>query len=354
MKTLAHALAFIYLIQMLSAYRCAADEKTEVHLRLSGSEETVFAELQEMIADSRNHSVQSLTITHTQLTDRVGSLVARFPSLQTLKIGGGAGSLETFVDVGFYRHLSQLRTLRSLRLIECVDRPYGDSVVTSIAFVENLSALEHLELDLSVTEQDLSRIVHLPNLESIVFERKPTGSSEERWYKLVHKSSLQKLVIGDFPEDLSIHNVFANPSDISIKELSVLRIHRSRIWSGKDVEVLAAIKGLASLQIGTINARDITLLTPLKHLTDLDVRTKGNVNRIQVVRSSQRLRKLTVVCDLFDAHSDLANHPSLSEVTIGERSKMAGTDESMGKQEKGKRVVNRKPTGAEETNEAID
>ncbi|MEZ6056970.1 MAG: hypothetical protein R3C01_09725 [Planctomycetaceae bacterium] len=319
MRSRGYILAMFLLTPVLQSCQCNANDDPAVHLYLSDTEEKLYAKLQETVASSEARFVQSIMFDHIQLTDRVASMLPKLSGLQVLEIGGGGGSAETFVEKGAYQHLAECSSLRSLKLIEYVEQPYLDGVETPITFVEKMSALDNLELDLPVNEEGMASIARISKLKSILFRKESTDTSGQAWYNLVHKESSQELVMDGFQEDLSIKNVFKDPSNISIKQLSLLDTYQRRKWSSEDVDAIAAIKCLESLQVGTIEASDIALLSPLKCLKELDVRAKGSVSQLGVVRSSQSLQKLTLVCDSFDAHKDLVGHPSLSEVEINGR-----------------------------------
>ena len=317
---LALSLVAVLFIDTLQFAHCCADEEIGPVVHLSAAGEEFLHQLDTLIAHPQANEVHTIQISHSYITNQITSKLAKLSGLRSLYIGNGSGFLETPVQKGAYNHLSKLKQLRELRLIEYVDETNcAVSPETSISFIDAMTSLEHLELDLKVTASDMAKLTRLPHLKSVRFRENSEEISDLLWSKLVRKASLRCLEIDNIGPEFSIAAVFSEPAKIKLKELHLSDTFNKRVLSRRDVEALTGIDALTSLMISsiaTINAADTELLQRLTHLEELQVCVRGNLFRFPVVRSSQQLSRLNLFCDSFRAYRELADHPSLAEIEI--------------------------------------
>ena len=314
---LALSLVAVLIVEASQFAHCCADGEIGPFLQLSGTEEELLHKLDTLIAHPQSHEVHTIELCHSYITNRITSKLDQFSGLRSLYIGNGSGFLETPVQKGAYNHLSKLKQLRVLHLIEYVDETKCTaSPATSISFIGAMTALEHLELDLEVSASDMAKLTRLPHLKSVRFRETSEEVSSQLWFKFVRKQSLRSLKIDNIGSEFSIADVFSSPAKVKLKELYLWNTFNKRVLSRKDVETLTGIDELTSLRIATIDAADTELLQRLTHLEELYVFVRGDLSSLPVVRSSQQLSRLQLTCDSFRAYREFVDHPSLAEIRI--------------------------------------
>jgi len=201
----------------------------------------------------------------------------RFTNLKTLLCGD--------ITVHEISALWEITTLTSLTLsnVHTRDSDGRRVVISSLAGIEKLTSLEHLEINYLDNTTDYSPLAGLTNLKSIyIFSNNGGGSNAPKpldlsW--LAKLTNLESLGIGVCSiEDISpLRNLTG---------LQSLYLHNNNI---SDLSLLAGLKSLQILNLNGNNITDVSSLAGLTNLSELNL----TYNKITDVRPLANLTKLT-------------------------------------------------------------